>query len=799
MHRLIEMILGLERDVLAQQGEYSLAFDPVWPGQAHVPAAVWNLVLVAIVVAWVVAVYRREGATRRFRVFAGALRLVLLLVLLLVLNRPMLSLTQARTEPSVLAVMVDDSLSMQVNDAPGEVPDKTGSRLAAVQRLLSAEDGKLLSALAATHEVRLFRFAGAASPLGTVSLAGKEDAASARAQAGTVAKEIVAIRPTGQSTHVAKAIQQVSAQLQGNRLAGIVVLTDGREMPATGDEGEQLRSAGARVFAVPMGSEGRIRNVTIRSVSSQDVAFKGDVVVVRVKVAVTGADAKSPITLRLLRSDGSVVEGVASRQATTTIDAPQDGVYDADLLVRANEVGSMDLVVEAGALPGEITLDDNTRPVQISVLDAKVALLYVEGYPRWEFRYLKTQMMRDKTVELSTLLTSADQGYAQEGTKPIRYFPQTMEQLMEYDVVLLGDVDPRQFTDAQVQMLRDFVMKRGGGFGMISGPRYSPYAWRGTPLEAVLPVDIANARPDDTAVEAFRPVLTPEGQESPMFRFFADRAENERFVREGLQPLYWFARGVSARPAISEVYAEHPTITGPDGRKAPLVVAGRPGAGRALFSAIDDSWRWRYYTGESIFDTYWVQQIRYLARGRKVGQRKLLFTSVQRVYEAGEQVQLEARVVDDLLSSQLPDSLGVEVYDQTGKLIAKDNLQRQMPRRETYRLLLPASEVGRFTAKLPSVAAGVDAAQSTYDVVVPRLELSDPRPARSVLSQYAAETDGKVIEYDKAEAELKAIPSAARVVPVQTSWPLWSSPLLLSLLVILLTIEWVARKLVGLV
>lgn len=792
MYRLFEWLLGLDRGVLAQQGEYALTFDPLWPMQSYIPAAVWNVALVACVLAWVVIVYRREGSTRRFRLFAGTVRLILLLLILVLLNRPMLSLTQARTEPSVLAVLVDDSLSMQVNDAPGAAGDQQGSRLAAVQRLLSGEDGKLLAELAKAHEVRVFRFAGSAQPVGTVGQGAGE-------AAGGVAKAIAEIKPTGQSTHVARAVAQVATQLQGSRLAGIVALTDGREMPAAGDEAELLRTAGARVFAVPVGSEARIRNVAIRSVSSQDVAFKDDVVAVRVKVAVTGADARNPVMLRLLRPDGSAVPGVAQGESVTTIEAGQDGVYDADLLVRAAEVGPMDLVVDARPLPGEITTDDNTRPIQISVLDAKVNLLYVEGYPRWEFRYLKTQMMRDKTVELSTLLTSADQGYAQEGDRPIRYFPQTMEQLMEYDVVLMGDVDPRQFTDAQVQMLRDFVMRRGGGFGLIAGPRYAPHAWRGTPLEAILPVDIANAKAEESAVEAFRPILTPEGQESPMFRFFADRGENERYVREGLQPLYWFARGVSARPAISEVYAEHPTISGPDGRRAPLVVVGRPGAGRTLFSAIDDTWRWRYYTGESIFDTYWVQQIRYLARGRKVGQRKLLFTSVQGVYEAGEQVQLEARVVDDVLASQLPDSLGVEVYDAEGRLVAREPLQRQSPRREIFRLLVPASEVGRFTAKLPSVAAGVDAAQTTYDVVVPRLELSDPRPARSVLSQYAAETDGKVIEYEKAAAELKAIPSAARVVPVQTSWPLWSSPLLLGLLVVLFTAEWVARKFAGLV
>ncbi len=113
-------------------------------------------------------------------------------------------------------------------------------------------------------------------------------------------------------------------------------------------------------------------------------------------------------------------------------------------------------------------------------------------------------------------------------------------------------------------------------------------------------------------------------------------------------------------------------------------------------------------------------------------------------------------------------------------------------------MLLPAAQVGRFVAKLPSLAPGIEPLQASFDVIVPRLELSDPRPARSVLGQYAAETDGQVFDLDKAAALLRAIPSAARMVPVNTSWPVWSSPLLLALLVILLTSEWIVRKLAGL-
>src|SRR5439155_23581737 len=83
-----------------------------------------------------------------------------------------------------------------------------------------------------------------------------------------------------------------------------------------------------------------------------------------------------------------------------------------------------------------------------------------------------------------------------------------------------------------------------------------------------------------------------------------------------------------------------------------------------MFSAIDDSWRWRFYTGESVFDTYWIQQLRYLARSKKLGQRRLTFTSARPAYELGEQVRLTLRVLDPQLVQQLHDQLRVDIVEE---------------------------------------------------------------------------------------------------------------------------------------
>jgi hypothetical protein len=86
------------------------------------------------------------------------------------------------------------------------------------------------------------------------------------------------------------------------------------------------------------------------------------------------------------------------------------------------------------------------------------------------------------------------------------------------------------------------------------------------------------------------------------------------------------------------VYAEHPVETGPDGRKAPLLVLGASAAGRTLFSADRRLVAVALLHGRDDLRHYWIQQLRHLARSRKIGQRKVNFTADRDTYTLGEAV-----------------------------------------------------------------------------------------------------------------------------------------------------------------
>ena len=787
MNRIWELLLGLDRGFLARDGDVSLSFDPAWPGREAVGDATWNVVLVALAVALVVYVYRREGGrSTAARAGLAVVRGALLVFLIALLNRPSLALTQERVEPSVLAVMVDDSASMRVRDAG---PGGEESRLTAAEALTSP----VARELAKKHELRFYKF---------------DAAASAIASPDPAATPTPALQADGQSTDLGGSLQTVLEDLQGQRVAGVVVLTDGRDTPSrpAAEALGRVVDFGVKVYPVPLGSGAAPKNVDVQAVTAPDGTFVGDVADVRATVRATGYGPGRSVTVSLVdAATGAPIDDGQGGTVTKEVTLNDGEPADVDLQFKPDKVATLDLAVRVDPLPGELDEDDNTRPVQVAVLDAQVNVLFVDGYPRWDYRYLKNALIRDDTTVVSTLLTSADPGFTNDGNRPIGRFPITMEELLDYDVVIVGDVDPRQFTDKQLALMAEFVGDKGGGFAMVAGPQHSPQDYRNTPVELLLPVDVTDAGGDaseSTAVEGFRPVLTAAGEQSGIFRFFPDPAETRRFLAEQIPPIFWYARGVSVKPAVGEALAVHPTDSGPDGRPAPILVAGRYGAGRTIFGAIDDSWRWRYYTGESVFSTYWVQQVRYLARGRKLGQRKVAFFADRPRHELGETVRLTLRVLDPQLLRQLPDRIDVKVSGADGEpdrtvALTRDPARPDGTPAETYAGGFAATRVGRFAATLPSLAPGVDPASVPVDVAVPQLELASPQVDLPALTRLAGETRGEVVPYADALQKLAAIPSAERRIPVRSAEPLWDSPLALVIFMGLITTEWVSRKLFG--
>src|SRR3954469_9498003 len=164
---ILERVLGLDKGFLSRDGELGIDFNPHWPGPPSL-TPYWNILLGLAAVLWVVYVYRRDGRSRPVRVTLGVIRGLLLAFVLFLLNNPVLPLGQSRTEPSVVAVMVDDSVSMRVKDAlnASTAGESGPTRLQAAIDLLTGDDQSLLKNLAKTHQLRLYRFDQDAHPLG---------------------------------------------------------------------------------------------------------------------------------------------------------------------------------------------------------------------------------------------------------------------------------------------------------------------------------------------------------------------------------------------------------------------------------------------------------------------------------------------------------------------------------------------------------------------------------------------------------------------------------------------------------
>ena len=235
-----------------------------------------------------------------------------------------------------------------------------------------------------------------------------------------------------------------------------------------------------------------------------------------------------------------------------------------------------------------------------------------------------------------------------------------------------------------------------------------------------------------------------------------------------------------------------------DGRPAPLLVFGRYGAGRTMFSAIDDTWRWRYYHGAPLYKSYWLEMMRELARQRVFGGAHglVLRTQALRV-QVGQSNRIFLSVRDPELVSQMPASIPIVMTSANGRqtitLAAASAGHRQ------YEGEVTPWVVGHYTlaAKpgvLPAVVKPVE-----MDVAASMREFGTLTCDPAALSRMVNGTGGAVVPLAGQHALAELIPDRSVEVAIRQSRQLWNKPWALALLILLLTVEWILRKRAGLI
>lgn len=759
--------------------------------------APWVTLLFAIfAIAWVGWFYSHEGPTagRIARATLASIRLVLILLVGLMLAELMISLR--RTGLPTVVVLVDDSLSMGIEDRYDDQKLKAElqqrlkqvgleqlTRLNLAKSVLLDPQADLLAEIEKNYQLKVY-FIGAA----------------ARGQTGTVTElrdALTRLEPAGETSRLGDGMRDVLSELRGTPPAAMIVLTDGiaTDGESLSDAARFARRKSVPIFAIGIGSEEPVRDIEVRDLLVDEVVFVDDVVNFEITVAAPGYAGKSiDVVLK--------EKGKAAVLARTKLTVGPDGApQKVSVPYRPTQIGEYEYVIEVQPLADEAQKENNQQGRLVSVRKEEIRVLYVQAYPNFEFRYLKNMLDRDPTIKVHTLLQDADLEYAEQDETAIRTFPVKREDLFQYDVLILGDMNPQFLSATIMKNLSDFVREKGGGVALVAGPRYMPLAYRDTPLAPLIPVDISASSepPQNQAItEGFIMQPTDLGLASPHMQLGDNESDNRRIWRN-LPPLYWMLDSPQLKPA-ARVLAEHPTRLSADGRKLPLVCLQYFGAGKVLWHATDETWRWRFRVGDVFFARYWVQAVRFLSRSKLLGKdRAALLTVDRREYRRGESVQLRARFIDE---RQAPaDDHGVTVVvERAGHKNRRITLARNAANRGVFEGTLDDTLDGKYHAWIATPTLEGQAPAADFLVTAPPGEFERVQLDSAELRRASEETRGKYYTIEDARRLARDLPPG-RQVPIEALPPevLWNQWWVLAVFLGLLVSEWVLRKRVGLV
>ncbi|HET9363344.1 MAG TPA: glutamine amidotransferase [Vicinamibacterales bacterium] len=753
------------RPVVFQQGEFR--FDVT--GASLTAGAI-----VAVIATTAALTYRRtrsEEGRKRDQVILTTLRVVALGLVLFCLFRPTLIVRAAVDQQNVVAVLLDDSRSMQIWDVGGK------PRGAFVRDQFEAKDGPIMKSLSDRFLVRTFRFSSTASRLASGS----------------------PLTFAGAKTNLGAALDGVRDELAGLPVAAIVLVSDGA------DTGEQplddallgLKAAKLPVFTVGVGAERLSHDVQIDRVSTPRTVLKDASLLLDVVVRQTGYGGRS-VTVDV-EDEGRIV---GSEKVTLPVDGSPASVR---VRAKAGESGPRLFKFRVTPLDDELVTQNNSRDALLDVRDTQERILYFEGEPRWEMKFIRRAVADDKNLEAAVLQRIADNKFKRFfGDDPddpeelAGGFPKTREELFKYRGLILGSIEAGAFSGDQLQMIADFVDRRGGGLLMLGGARsFGEGGYGGTPVADALPLLIDPRRRASDPSPLVRLKITPTraGQAHSLTQIAQSEAAS-------------LARWAEL-PLVTSVNEEMPVkpggtvlLEGIDeaGRKRDVLAWQRYGRGKAIALTLQDTWQWQMHVTMSLEDQtqehYWRQMLRWLVEGVP---NTVEIRMPDRV-EPGDPVAIEASVVDGQFVELNDASVVAQIAKPDGTTLSVP-LQWTGERDGEYRGTFVSTEPGAYGVTVDATRSGGQAVGSgaAYVRAGPsEAEFFDPTMHTAPLQRIAEETGGRFYTPEGARGLTEDIRYAGRGVTSIEERELWNMPIILIALMGLVCAEWGYRRMVGL-
>ena len=600
---------------------------------------------------------------------------------------------------------------------------------------------------------------------------------------------------------LAGAVARVRDRFRGQRLAGIVLISDGADTGLPDAPQPTSRGSGAApVFAIGAGSTTGLHDREVLSIAAGEQRLADASIDVRVSASSVGM-GRAPYAIRL-RANGSVVDtrrvapaadGSTDHVTFTVVpDASRDTIYTAEIPVAQNET----------------IAENNARGVLVSAAGRKRRLLIVAGAPGFEHSFMTRAWSLDAGLEVDSVVRKGKNGEGRDtfviqagrdrAQSLAAGFPSRREDLDAYDAVVIANIEGSFFTHEQLTMLADFVSKRGGGLLVAGSRSLAQRGLLGTPLEPLLPVELDDRRGtvaraalgDIGRTPPNHVAVTADGATHPIMRLGASGDDTR--MRWAALPALAASTPLGQPRAGASVLA---VVAAPDGGVFPVVAVQKYGRGRSMVFGGEASWRWRMLapSTDRSHELFWRQAARWLSQSSP----DPVSISVADVIEPGDTAEV-----------------GVDAHDASFALVsdATVSVSASIEGEASQTLPVHRDGAGRFVAPFVPEGEGiyrvhVDArrgstALGSADRAVyvggSDREFADPRLNEGFLRRLAADSGGRYVQAADASRVLSWLDDSARQATAQQRRDVWDRGPVFVAVVLLLSVEWTLRRRWGL-
>jgi uncharacterized membrane protein len=720
----------------------------------------WVLVastgVVILLVSASLVLNKRSIATWKLSIL-GLLQILLLSLTIFLFIRPALLSERLVQGLNAVAILLDASESMLLPHSADSA--SSGTRMQIAQDLLSSSN---LAKLESSYRLLPFSFAEQLNSLENFSQLPEPVAATA-------------IAP-----NLLSALKEASS----TSLGAVILVSDGADNEGTLDIDllSEIQTYRVPVHTIGIGQRSLPNDLQLESVDLPSRALAGSTLNALVTIR---HDAAASTRIKVYDGEKFL--------SSTSIELPPGTTYSQfQIPVSVDTTGQMDLRFTLDPLNNESELSNNSLSIVVDVPDGKYRLLYVEGEPRWEYKFLQRALNEDPGLQLTTILQVTPNKYYRQGISAAeelaKGFPTSADELFKFDALLLGSLSVAEFSDEQQQLIHDFVSERGGTLLMLAGRTgLGLGGWSESIVGEMLPASLSLEDAAFTRKQV--PVeLTAAGRRAPFLQL-TESASDNLAAWESLVDLADYQQLGPLRPAATTLLSIRV-----DERLQPLLVSQPYGLGHTYLLATSGTWRWQMSMPleDQSHETFWRQLARQLVAASP---RPFELTAIKN----GQQVDVRAELRDTTASASDDLSITTVVSSDNGQLLNL-TMNPSVSQPGVFIGSFPAQTAGLYT--LEAISLRGDNPLETVSTALriePGNEGRNLRLNQELLEQLSLATGGRYWDVEEFDQLIDAITYSQAGITEQQIRDLWDAPIFYLLFISIAALQWLLRRRWGLI